>query len=197
MGVGEAEIGDAKVACLFGQTVTDQLWVLGTLGGTNSKALAMNGNMRVVGQAENSEGRRRAFYYRNGTMWDLNYLIDPRQPALLTSAFAINDSESILAEGSYGGQPAQFFLTLEEPFVDVLKIVPAGIGIYDGGNGYKQITFPLSGPVTSNCVVQVSTDLKVWEDTSAVIRFHEWPQGPVQQTQIYGERKFYRMKMVP
>ena len=51
-------------------TVTD----LGTLGGTNSFAYAINSTGQVVGQADNSAGTGEPFLYSNGSMQDLGTL---------------------------------------------------------------------------------------------------------------------------
>lgn len=59
---------------------------------TSSAAYDINKHGQVVGTMDN-----RAFLYADGKMTDLNTLIAPNSYFLLTSAFAINDGQQILA----------------------------------------------------------------------------------------------------
>jgi probable HAF family extracellular repeat protein len=104
------------------ETVHAVLWEenaaidLGTLGGVWSEARAVNNRGMVVGSSLTAEGSRRAFYWYQGMLLDLNDVI-PHAPAsrpqctasrgqacragleCLTGATAINDDGLILATG--------------------------------------------------------------------------------------------------
>jgi hypothetical protein len=175
--VGAAETSSGTMEAFMGNFHTMQIRKLGSLGGANSKALAVNGNYRAVGEAEDSQGRRRAFFFRKGILYDLNNLIDPRAPLILTSAFAINSSDSILAEGSYAGEAVQAYLTLVEPFRDDWRFDLNDLRLQsqDRLANFDSILLNLNGPAGSNYVIQVSTDMVNWEDNSAELYMHETP----------------------
>jgi probable HAF family extracellular repeat protein len=65
-----------------------------TPSAANAAAYDINDLGHVVGAMDN-----RAFLYADGKVIDLNTLLDPGADLLLTSAFAINDREQILATG--------------------------------------------------------------------------------------------------
>jgi len=84
-----------------------QMQDLGALDGIHSSAEAINDNGTVVGwyrkeggDLETSQGR--AFIYRDGTMRDLNELIDPSLGILLYDAQAISNNDSIVAQSNVG-----------------------------------------------------------------------------------------------
>lgn len=77
---------------------------LGTLGGTTSYAHGINRNGSIAGSSSLADGATHAFLYANGILLDLNLLVPDRAGWTLTDAFAINDSGSILAMGSWLGQ---------------------------------------------------------------------------------------------
>jgi probable HAF family extracellular repeat protein len=102
-------------AHVFGSAINDAGWVTGygftgagrahaflydgvtmvdlTPSASSSAAYDVNDLGEVVGTVDN-----RAFLYANGTMTDLNALVDPAADLLLTSAIAINDRGQILAK---------------------------------------------------------------------------------------------------
>ena len=79
---------------------------LGTLGGANAAALGLNNQGQVVGWSliagsplvPNSSQLSNAFIYENGTMYNLNLLLNSGAPPIvLTGALAINNLGQILA----------------------------------------------------------------------------------------------------
>jgi len=66
---------------------------LGTLGGTESEARAVNNNGQIVGYSFNASQKRRAFLYSNGQMTDLGTL-----GGLESEAYDINDSGVIVGQ---------------------------------------------------------------------------------------------------
>ena len=77
---------------------------LGTLGGTRTAAARINSSGQVVGAGRTSSSSEssRAFVWIDGTLYDLNDLIDPSDPlkpyVTLTGADDINDRGQILAQ---------------------------------------------------------------------------------------------------
>ena len=100
---------------------------LGNIGGSTSEAMAINSGGMIVGDATTSSGNEDAFLYGNGTMTDLNSLIDPASGWTLQSASAINDSGQIVgAMYNASGQTHAFLLTpIPEPSPLVLLGVSA------------------------------------------------------------------------
>jgi probable HAF family extracellular repeat protein len=91
---------------------------LGTLGGTNGVANALNNSNQVVGWSQTASGAQHAFLYSNGTMQDLNRLIPPLSGITLTSAVGIDGSGRIVAYGTNAsGQTEEFLLTPLEALV--------------------------------------------------------------------------------
>jgi probable HAF family extracellular repeat protein len=90
---------------------------LGSLGGNNGAAYALNNFNQVVGWSQIANGAQHAFLYSNGTMQDLNLLIPPLSGITLTSAVGIDSAGEIVAFGSdASGQTNEYLLTpLESP----------------------------------------------------------------------------------
>ena len=65
--------------------------MLGTLGGTKSAAIDINGSGQVVGNYHTGSGDIHAFVH-DGTMIDLNDLIAPGSGWTIQDAYAINDN---------------------------------------------------------------------------------------------------------
>lgn len=94
----------------------DQLIDLGTLGGSRSSAAALNERGDVVGVSYVQSGfseASRAFLYTDGTMYDLNELIEPGSGWVLEGAGGINDAGQIIGAGHFGigGGTRGFLLT--------------------------------------------------------------------------------------
>ena len=77
---------------------------LGTLGGTQSFAYAINDLSEVIGYSYTSNGAQDAFLYEGGVMLDLNSLLPVGSGWSLTAAYGINDAGDIVGTGTYNGQ---------------------------------------------------------------------------------------------
>lgn len=132
-------------AVLFsGGSVTE----LGSLSGTgSSSANDINNLGEIVGSATMASGAYHAFLYGNGTMLDLNDLIDPASGLVLTGGLAINDTHEILAFGKdAGGGYHSVLLTLADgavspvPEPGVYAMLLAGLGLAGVGRvGVRRI----------------------------------------------------------
>lgn len=92
---------------------------LGTLGGDTSQADAINNLGEIVGESEITPGdyMEHAFLDENGTMIDLNSLVDPKSGWVLNEATAINGAGQIVGDGMYDGQQEAFLLTPESTYI--------------------------------------------------------------------------------
>ncbi len=109
--VGESENSSAAVrAVLWDGGVTD----LGTLGGTDSRARAINNSTQVVGYSDTaSDAAVHAFGWDNtGTpaMTDLNDLLPGGSGWVLTDAWDINNDGDIVGVGELNGDTRGFLL---------------------------------------------------------------------------------------
>lgn len=92
---------------------------LGSLGGTVTYARDVNAAGWVVGRSQDATGQPRAFRWANGSMEDLNALVDPADPlrpfVTFTEAVRINASGQVLVNGTdrRGGSRA-FLLSPED-----------------------------------------------------------------------------------
>ena len=109
--VGSAWFDDSSAYHAFllnGAVVTD----LGTLGGTESAALAINSSGLIVGWADTGSGQH-AFLWSSGGMVDLNDFVSLEEDVVLEEATSIDDAGQISASGSDGriyriALPSQF-----------------------------------------------------------------------------------------
>lgn len=92
---------------------------LGTLGGSSNYAQGLNNNGQVVGWSYTAgDLQQHAFLYSNGSMSDLNSLIDPTSGWTITDSMFINDAGNIVAFGCNTGVGCQYLLlssTVPEP----------------------------------------------------------------------------------
>lgn len=91
---------------------------IGTLGGRNSVAFAVNNYNMVVGTAATRpvhlfgpDGARHAFLWQRGRMVDLNSITDDNEHWLLESANAVNNVGQIAGFGKLNGAGHAFLLT--------------------------------------------------------------------------------------
>jgi probable HAF family extracellular repeat protein len=88
---------------------------LGSFGGVNGGAHALNNSNEVVGWSQTAGGVAHAFLYFNGTIQDLNLLIPPLSGITLTSAVGIDAAGEIMAYGiDSSGQSHEYLLTPSE-----------------------------------------------------------------------------------
>ncbi|RSL17681.1 putative HAF family extracellular repeat protein [Edaphobacter aggregans] len=104
---------------------------LGTLGGANSTARAINSTgQQIVGDSDQNPNtattqNRRAFLYANANMLDLNSQVANILGWELQSAVGINDSGQIVGNGTYLGNAHAFLLT---------PIIQGTVSPIQGGN---------------------------------------------------------------
>ena len=86
---------------------------LGTLGGNESSAGAINNAGKVVGQSTINETSnvRHPFVWHDGTMSDLNDLLPPNSGWTLSTATDINNNGQIVGTGRFNNQNKAFLLT--------------------------------------------------------------------------------------
>lgn len=111
---------DSRHGFLYNGALID----LGTLGGSFSEATGLNNFGHVVGSSSDAMGEPRAFLFKDGTMADLNALIDPGSGWQLLSASDLNDAGQIVGVGLKNGQERGFLLTpVPEPNGTIMGIL--------------------------------------------------------------------------
>ncbi|HWA84025.1 MAG TPA: PEP-CTERM sorting domain-containing protein [Fimbriimonadaceae bacterium] len=98
-------VGSLLALSSAGFTQTYHLTDLGTLGGTDSHAYAINSFGEVVGQAGDINGQQRAFLYSNGPMQDLGTLGGGE-----SFAWGINDANQIVGTADLSTNTQHAFL---------------------------------------------------------------------------------------
>ena len=136
VGMSQTTLSDGETIASYHAFLWDgTMHDLGTLASPSSifesYAYAINASDQVVGRASTT-GSPHAFLYDNGTMKDLNDLIDPGLGWELIEAFDINDSGQIVGMGSHNGQSAAYILNpVPEPCTLVMLICgAAGLLVY-------------------------------------------------------------------
>lgn len=103
--------------------------VLGTLGGSTSRANGINDLTQVVGSsslADNST--QHAFLWEDGNLVDLNSLIDSTSGWELTSALEINAQGDIIGIGNFNGEQRGFVAKAVPEPTSTLGVL--GLGIF-------------------------------------------------------------------
>lgn len=123
--VGGHYLSDTVWHAYSNGAVTD----LGTLGGSNSWAYGINTTGQMVGDSNTASGADHGFIYSNGTMTDLNTLIDPTLGWTLQTAYAINDNGQIVGWGTNASGATDAFLlsAVPEPSTFVMSSILFGI----------------------------------------------------------------------
>ena len=98
----------AEHAALWGNLALTEL---GTLGGTNSRAFAINNADQIVGESDIAMGSKHAFRWQDGVMTDLNTLLARRDVWELGEARAINEVGQIVGQGTINGESRAFLFT--------------------------------------------------------------------------------------
>jgi probable HAF family extracellular repeat protein len=134
VGSGDNSASDERAWKYQNGTMTD----IGTLGGPQASATAINNNGQIVGFAQTSTDADHGFLYTGGTMTDLGLNIFP---------YAINDFGVIVGQG-----PGNAIVGTPGHFQSLQSLVPANsgftlataVGINDNGqivvNGYSNTT---------------------------------------------------------
>lgn len=107
-------------------------WVtdLGTLGGIYSSANGINNSGQVVGESYLAGNRTaHGFLYDNGTITDLNDLIDPLTGWTISNAVAINNSGQIAAYSCSTTGDCRALLLSPVPEPEVYIMMLAGLGL--------------------------------------------------------------------
>ena len=93
-------------------------------GDVLSEALGINEQRQIVGTSIDADGNEHAFIWQNGTMTNLNSLIQGSSPLYLQAAQEINDSGVIVGQGCVPGNCS--------PTSPSIAFV--AIPVYDGNN---------------------------------------------------------------
>lgn len=123
-------------------TITNSFMMdLGTLGGTDSFAYAINDAGVIVGSAATTSGEFHAFVLELGVMSDLNTMVESNSAWILTSALAVNSSGHIVGQGIVSGQSHGFLLVPASNRVTLTRVnhsidsATSGLWIYWSGRG--------------------------------------------------------------
>lgn len=117
---------------------------LGTLGGSNSVARAINSSSVAVGESELADGSTHAFIYSGGVMQDLNTAAPVAGWEFLT-ANAINNAGSIVGQGRNQGQLKAYILSPSSATPPPL-IIQQPLGIRIAENEPWQLSATVTGP---------------------------------------------------
>jgi len=118
--------------------------VLRDLGGLapyrSSNATDINNLGQVVGAAGLADGDAHAFLYENGSMIDLNTLIDPASGWTIQDAAAINDLQQIAATACKGGvcQAVRLDLVSAVPEPSAYALLLAGLALGCGRRAFRR-----------------------------------------------------------
>ena len=94
---------------------------LGTLGGTNSQALALNALGQVVGWSELADGSQHAMLWDGTSLIDLNSFLDP---ALVSDGWVLKEAAGINDHGAIVGTVINPLLGINDGHAFLLSPVP-------------------------------------------------------------------------
>ena len=131
---------------------------LGTLGGQESIANALNDNGDIVGRSFNADEEERAMLWTEDLgMIDLNTRIAPESGWVLTEAWDINNAGQIVGEGLLDGEQRAFRLTpptvLGGPY-DIENLTPWEDCLHSVAYGINE-----SGDATGRCFIEAQFNL--------------------------------------
>ncbi len=138
VGSSQPSLSSPVIATLWEQGTGNLPGVsLGTLGGTNSEAFGINNSQQIVGFSTLSDSStRHAFLWEEGSLIDLNSLVDPGIGWELTSAFEINNGGDIIGVGNFNGEQRGFIATAVPEPTSVLGVL--GLGLFGLGGLLKR-----------------------------------------------------------
>lgn len=90
---------------------------LGTLGGVNSRAYAINDFDQIVGESDTAAASKHAFLWQANVMMDLNDLLSANMGWELNEARDIDEDGAIVGSGTVNGQTHAFLLTPAGPVI--------------------------------------------------------------------------------
>ncbi|KJH73502.1 HAF repeat-containing PEP-CTERM protein [Aliterella atlantica] len=104
--------------------------ILGTLGGSTSRANGINDLTQVVGAYSLADGStEHAFLWENGELVDLNTLIDSASGWELTSAVEINEHGDIIGIGNFNGEQ-RGFIASAKPVPEPTSTLGVLVGVF-------------------------------------------------------------------
>jgi len=115
--------------------------LLGTLGGDTSRATGINDLTQVVGASSLADGStEHAFLWEDGTLTDLNSLIDAESGWELTSALEINNNGDIIGIGNFNGEQRGFIASTKPVPEPTSTLGVLGLGVFGLVNLRKRRT---------------------------------------------------------
>lgn len=118
---------------------------LGGLGGMQSWAYAVNNIGQIVGSSEIADGTKHG-YLRDvdGSMWDLNDLVQPGLDVIFRGARGINELGQIVSTGVLPDDSRHAYLLTPDKMLDLVDPVPGEAGVVN--------TFAVTGAVAGQWV---------------------------------------------
>ncbi len=113
--VGSITLESSAEHAAFWETLA--LTDLGTLGGVNSRAYAINDFDQIIGESDTTTGMNHAFLWEGGAMTDLNDLLPANTGWQLNEARDINEEGEIVGTGTIKGQTHAFLLSAGGPAI--------------------------------------------------------------------------------
>jgi probable HAF family extracellular repeat protein len=124
--VGAIITASAAIASAGLYSISD----LATLGGDSSAAYSINDSGQAVGWANTAAGDQHAALFSNGTVTDLNSLINAASGWILIGAYGINNAGQIVGIGTINGEQHAFLMTVD-PVTPTP--IPAALALFGSG----------------------------------------------------------------
>jgi probable HAF family extracellular repeat protein len=171
---GQAQLPGNMISHAFRQSPGGAMEDLDTLGSSGSAAEGINDDGTVVGWFTATGGSLRAFLFEDGTMVDLNDLIDAASGWELMLARDINNAGQIIGEGFREGLPRAYRLT---PVADPADTEPP---VIHAAAADRVLLWPANGAMVP-VSVQVSVTDNVDESPACGIASVWSNEGAVEQ----------------